>query len=57
MNVSGQIHAPAGCLPSSTEWIGGCLDTGIGLDSSEKKYIRSPCLESKYDSSVILFVT
>jgi hypothetical protein len=57
MNVSGQIHALAGSLPFSTEWIGDCMDRGIGLDISDKKYICSPCLESKYDSSVILFVT
>jgi len=55
MNVSGQLHVPAGCLPSNTEWIGERVDPEIGLDSSEKKYICSPCLESK--SSVILSVT
>jgi hypothetical protein len=57
MNVSGQLHAPAGSLPSSIEWIWGCVDHEIGLDSSEKKYICSSCLESKYDSSIILSVT
>jgi hypothetical protein len=50
MEVSGQLHAPAGLPPGkkahSTYWIGGWVGTRAGLDDVEKrKFLTLPGLE------------
>jgi hypothetical protein len=57
MEVSGQLHAPAGLLSrettSGTHWIGGWVGPRAGLEVMEKRKTSCPYREPNPDSSAI----
>jgi hypothetical protein len=56
MGVSGQRHAPAALYPGertpATNWTGGWVDPGAGLDAATRRKILCPCRGSKPGRSV-----